>query len=84
MMKTYTITLDENEFDLLRFFVDSFEDDYTEGRDDTIGDENAEDVYERLQNKLSWFSKFTFDLKDTYRWNILHGFLLPHSLVLLW
>ena len=53
MMKTCTITLDENEFDLLRFFVDSFEDDYTEGRDDTIGDENAEDVYERLQNKLS-------------------------------
>ena len=49
----FTITLDENEFDLLRFFVDSFEDDYTEGRDDTIGDENAEDVYERLQQKLS-------------------------------
>lgn len=53
MTKTYTITLDENEFDLLRFFVDTFEDDYTEGRDDTIGDENAEEVYERLQRKLS-------------------------------
>ena len=53
MSKTFTITLDENEFDLLRFFVDCFEDDYTVGRDDTIGDENAEDVYERLQQKLS-------------------------------
>jgi hypothetical protein len=35
-MKKFTITLDENEYDLVRFFIDSNEDDYTE-EDDFYG-----------------------------------------------
>jgi len=52
-MRKFTITLDENEFDLVRFFIESNEDDYTEEDDDfTVGDEPASEVYERVQEKF--------------------------------
>jgi hypothetical protein len=52
-MRKFTITLDENEYDLVRFFIESNEDDYTEEDDDfTVGDEPASEVYQRVQEKF--------------------------------
>jgi hypothetical protein len=52
--KTYTITLTQNELDLLESILSDVEDDYTDPDDDsTVGDESVTDVYKSLQNKLS-------------------------------
>jgi hypothetical protein len=51
-MRKFTITLDENEYDLVRFFIESNEDDYTEDDDSTVGDEPASEVYQRVQEKF--------------------------------
>ena len=51
-MRKFTITLDENEYDLVRSFIDENEDDYTEDDDFTVGDEPATEVYQRVQEKF--------------------------------
>ena len=52
--KTYTLTLTQNELDLLESIISDVEDDYTDpDYDSTVGDELVTDVYESLQNKLS-------------------------------
>ena len=52
--KTYTLTLTQNELDLLESIISDVEDDYTDPDDDsTVGDELVTNVYESLQNKFS-------------------------------
>ncbi len=52
-MKTFTLTLDENEYLLLESLVADGEETYTEPKEDMmIGDELAIDVYARIQEKF--------------------------------
>jgi hypothetical protein len=52
-MKTFTLTLDENEYLLLESLVSDGEEIYTEPEEDMmIGEELAIDVYARLQDKF--------------------------------
>jgi hypothetical protein len=52
-MKTFTLTLDENEYLLLESLVADGEETYTEPEEDMmIGEELAIDVYARIQEKF--------------------------------
>jgi hypothetical protein len=52
-MKTFTITLDENEYLLLESLVADGEEIYTEPDEDMmVGDELAIEIYARLQKKF--------------------------------